>query len=81
MKFRQLILNPENNIPKGFVPIIAYAKGDCVVVPLDDIQGDDVHDCDAEGCSMDHVASFNIKAKYQSEPQTRRDDRKGKSKH
>lgn len=68
MEFTKLPIPVDDRTPKGYKLIIAYAKDDDVVIPVDPIEEKDEHDCDWEGCgSLNHVVRFNSKFKYANE--------------
>lgn len=59
--------NVMDRVPEGFKPILAYAKGDDIAIPIYDIpeESADFHNCDWESCgSLDHVVRFSIENKY-----------------
>jgi hypothetical protein len=65
MKFIELPIPVDERVPEGYILIVAYAKGENVVTPVTLEEGDEYHNCDAEGCgSLDHVVSMNVKSKY-----------------
>jgi hypothetical protein len=67
--FIKLPIPVDESVPEGYSLIVAYAKDDTVVVPLDlKNLPEDHHNCDWEGCtSLSHVVKFNITQKYKSE--------------
>jgi hypothetical protein len=67
MKYVYLNLPTDEFIPEGYRLVIAYAKGDDVVLPINSIpeEQEQKHNCDWEGCgSLSHVVRFNINEKY-----------------
>ena len=67
--FVELPIPVSDDVPEGYRLILAYAKGDKVVIPISGpIPDETPHNCDWEGCtSVSHVASFSIKQKYEAE--------------
>jgi hypothetical protein len=56
----------DDTVPEGYQLILAYAKGDEVVIPMDlcDLDEDN-HNCDWEGCtSLSHVLRISPQQKY-----------------
>ena len=66
MEFTKLPIPIDDRTPEGYKLIVAYAKDDDIVIPVDPIDEEkDEHDCDWEGCSsLSHVVRFNSKFKY-----------------
>jgi len=67
MKYIPLNIPTDSRVPEGYNLIMAYAKGDDIVIPIDDIPDEQahLHSCDWEGCgSLDHVVRFNVNQKY-----------------
>ena len=67
MEYIPLNIPADDRVPDGYHLILAYAKGDDIVVPIADIPEDQnhLHACDWEGCgSLDHVVRFNVQRKY-----------------
>jgi hypothetical protein len=65
MKFIELPIPVDSRSPEGYKPVMAYAKGHLVVVPIAELEDDDPHDCDWEGCgTLDHCVRFSVEAKY-----------------
>lgn len=59
----------DGRVPDGYKLIVAYAKDDEIVAPLDvnNLNDEKYHDCDWEGCSsVDHVFRISIKQKYEN---------------
>lgn len=68
MKFTTLPIPVDDKVPEGYELIVAYAKGDEIVVPIDTDEEKDLHNCDWEGCTtFSHVVRFNARYKYESE--------------
>ena len=66
-KFCELNIPIDERCPEGYRLILAYAKGDDIVIPIADIpeESEDYHNCDWEGCgSLDHVVRFSVEDKY-----------------
>jgi hypothetical protein len=56
----------DDSVPEGYELILAYAKDDHVVIPMDS-RGlpEDDHNCDWEGCcTLSHVLSISPQQKY-----------------
>jgi len=69
MKYIPLNIPTDQRVPDGYKLILAYAKGDDIVIPIDDIPDDQayLHNCDWEGCgTLDHVVRFNVSHKYEA---------------
>ena len=65
--FIELPLPVDDRVPEGYRLIVAYAKDDTVVVPLNTcgLQKEEYHNCDCEGCSsVEHVFRMSISEKY-----------------
>ena len=63
--FIKLPIPTDERIPDGYSLVVAYAKGDEVVVPIENLDDNDPHSCDWEGCgSLDHVVRFRVSEKY-----------------
>jgi hypothetical protein len=60
---------PTPHVPPGYTPIVAYANGDTIVVPIDPCSLQEaLHNCDWEGCSsLSHVVRFSVRQKYEAE--------------
>lgn len=59
----------DERVPEGYSLILAYAKDDEVVIPMD-VEGldEDQHNCDWEGCSsIQHVLRMSPQQKYMLE--------------
>ena len=70
MMFTKLPIPVDETVPEGYELIVAYAKDDTVVVPIDIGYLPENHNCDWEGCSsVSHVVRFNIAHKYETEKQ------------
>ncbi len=68
MKFLSTSKQHDNPAPEGYEPVVAYAKGDKVLVLIDDLDEDDNHNCDWEGCSsIEHGVWFSVALKYSQE--------------
>jgi len=68
MRYTVLPLPVDDSVPDGYSLIVAYAKGDEVVVPMDPRGLDDDHNCDWEGCStVSHVLRISPQQKYKLE--------------
>jgi hypothetical protein len=67
--FVKLNIPTDDKVPEGYNLILAYAKDDHIVVPIDTQNiPENHHDCDWEGCcTLSHVASFSISNKYDIE--------------
>jgi len=67
--FVYLPLPVDDKVPEGYRLIVAYAKDDTVVIPVDiNKLAEEQHDCDWEGCcTLSHVVKFNIRHKYETE--------------
>ena len=66
--FQKLNIPVDGSVPEGFSIILAYGKGDKIVVPINphELESEDLHNCDWEGCgSMSHVFSCSVKQKYE----------------
>jgi len=49
-------------MPEEFKPIEAYSDGVTIKIPLREVSEEDMHNCDANGCSsISHVRSFDLK--------------------
>lgn len=69
--FTVLPIPVDERVPEGFSLILAYAKDNEVVIPIDTIElPEELHNCDWEGCAtFSHVVRFNIEHKYSLESQ------------
>ena len=71
MKFTTLPIPVDDRVPAGYELILAYAKGNEIVVPIEQLDEEidkDIHNCDWEGCtSVSHVVRFNVNFKYETE--------------
>jgi len=69
--FTILPIPVDERVPEGYSLIVAYAKDDEIVVPIDlSSLPEEHHNCDWEGCSsVHHVVRFSIKHKYDIESQ------------
>lgn len=67
--FTYLPLPVDDKVPEGYRLIVAYAKNDMVVIPVEPtVLPDDQHNCDWEGCcTLSHVVRFSISHKYEME--------------
>jgi hypothetical protein len=68
--FTYLPIPVDDKVPEGYRLIVAYAKDDTVVIPIDlnDNIKEEHHNCDWEGCTtLHHVVKFSIKHKYETE--------------
>ncbi len=64
----ELPIPVSDDIPEGYKLIVAYAKEDRIVVPLNThaLKYEELHNCDWEGCStIHHVIRFSISDKYE----------------
>jgi hypothetical protein len=61
-RYVELNIPISDNIPLGYKLILAYAKEDEVIIPIDlDGLEEDQHNCDWEGCtSVSHSQIFNF---------------------
>ena len=69
MRYTVLPIPTDGRVPDGYSLIVAYAKNDTVVIPMD-VRGlsDEDHNCDWEGCStLEHVLRISPQQKYELE--------------
>ena len=66
--FIYLPIPVDESVPEGYRLILAYAKDDAIVVPVDVTKiPEEQHNCDWEGCTtLSHVVRFSIKHKYET---------------
>lgn len=63
--FTELPIPVDERVPEGYNLIVAYAKDDKVVIPINATELGENHNCDWEGCSsIEHVFGFSISDKY-----------------
>jgi hypothetical protein len=66
MRYTELNIPTDSRVPDGYALVLAYARGDEVVIPIDP-RGlpEDDHSCDWEGCgSIGHVLRITPQQKY-----------------
>jgi hypothetical protein len=66
--FTYLPIPPNNSVPEGFRLVVAYAKGDTVLLPIDaNAVPEELHNCKIEKCSYpSHCVRFSVSDKYES---------------
>ncbi len=67
-RYHLLNIPIDGSVPDGYELILAYAKNDTVVIPIDPNGLDEDHNCDWEGCSsVGHVLRISPQQKYELE--------------
>jgi len=64
-RYHELNIPTDSRVPDGYNMILAYFKGDTVVIPINPDGLDENHDCDWEGCSsVSHCLRISPQQKY-----------------